>query len=458
MLFANGLFLIFLPIFIIIYYMIPYRFQKYVLLVGSLFFAYCQSMGTLIAVMFIGAISFTFSCIFGTNEKVNKAITFFTIMLLTVCMIIARMMNLALIGISFYTLRVIGYVIDVWNGQESEKKLFNHILFVAYFPLLPAGPIEKSSCLFSEFVFPKSFDEKRAYKGFMYLQIGYFMKFVIADRSAVIVDWVYNDYSVVAGSICLVAVIMYSIQIYTDFAGYSYIALGISEILGINICRNFKRPYLSESIKEFWQRWHISLSSWLKEYVYIPLGGNRKGFIRKEINIFITFLVSGLWHGQGMHFIAWGAIHGGYRILGDTKNLIMKPIKSSNTARRMIKTVITFLLVSFAWIFFRASDMREALRIIIHILTDFRAESIINGDIFRLGWGRLQVCGIIMAYLVLVFIEILVEKGRMSFENFCSLSRIKRNIICYSILIWIIICIVQIYGMGQDTGFIYAKF
>ncbi len=458
MLFANGQFLIFLPIFIIIYYVVPSKFQKYVLLLGSLFFAYCQSLGTLIAVIAFSFISYIYSSIYDPDKRPRTVFTFATIILSIAIMIISRIMNITLLGISFYTLRVIGYVVDVYKGQKAQKDLFSNILFVAYFPLLPAGPIEKSDRLFSEFVFPKTFDEKRAYKGFIYLLIGYFMKYVIADRSAVIVDAVYRDYSGLAGSICLIGILLYSVQIYTDFAGYSYIALGISEILGISIYENFRRPYLSENIREFWQRWHISLSTWLKEYIYIPLGGNRKGFIRKEINILITFLVSGIWHGQGIHFIVWGIIHGIYRVIGDVKNKLFKGDDSNSEAIRIIKILISFALVSFAWIFFRASDTKQALGIIKHITLDFRVSSLVNGDVILLGWGRLQLCGIIFACMTLLVFEILVEKGRISYDLFFSLSVSKRYIVCYVCLIWIVISVVQIYGMGQATGFIYANF
>ncbi len=458
MLFANGQFLIFLPIFIIIYYVIPYRFQKYVLLVGSLFFAYCQSLGTLIAVIVFSFISYIYSCIYDPNRRHKTILTFSTIIISIAIMIVSRIMDIALLGISFYTLRVIGYVVDVHKGQKAQNDLLGNLLFVAYFPLLPAGPIEKSDGLFSQLAFPKTFDEKRAYKGFIYLLIGYFMKYVIADRSAVIVDAVYNNYSGLAGSLCLIGILLYAVQIYTDFAGYSYIALGISEILGISICENFRRPYLSQDIKEFWQRWHISLSTWLKEYIYIPLGGNRKGFIRKEINILITFLVSGIWHGQGIHFVVWGIIHGIYRVIGDVKNRWFKEDDTNYKSIRIIKIIISFFLVSFAWIFFRASDTKQALGIIKHIALNFRANSFVNGDIFLLGWGRLQICGIILACMVLVVCEALVEKGRISYDRFCLLALYKRNTICYVCLVWIVISVVQTYGMGQKAGFIYANF
>lgn len=458
MLFANGQFLIFLPIFIIIYYVIPSRLQKYVLLGGSLFFAYCQSLWTLIAVIVFAFISYIYSCIYDKVLRYKNVYIIATVIILVAIMITSRILNIALLGISFYTLRVIGYVVDVHKEQKVDNSLFDNFLFVSYFPLLTAGPIEKSGRLFAEFAFPKSFNEKRAYKGFIYLIIGYFMKYVIADRSAVIVDAVYSEYSGLAGSICLIAVLMYSIQIYSDFGGYSYIAIGISEILGISICENFRRPYLSENFKDFWQRWHISLSTWLRDYIYIPLGGNRKGFVRKEINILLTFLVSGIWHGQGVHFVVWGIIHGTYRVIEDIKNKLYKYGDSNSRAIQIVRTVITFLLISFAWIFFRASDTKQALGIIGHMLTDFRPSCLINGDVFLLGWGRLQVCGIILACIVLFVFEILVEKNNLSFEHFSSLSSSKRNIICYIFLTWIVISLVQIYGMGQETGFIYANF
>ncbi len=458
MLFDNGIFLIVLPVFFLLYYSCPKRCQRYILLSASLAFAYCQNIGTLLSILIFSIIVYYYSRLVIVKEKYKTILSIMAVLLILSILFIVRYKDFALLGISFYSLRIIGYVIDVYKGQAPEERLFNVILFVSYFPLLPAGPIEKSRRLLCEFCFPKEFSEGRAYKGFIYLLIGYFMKFVIADRCSVIVDAVYSGYEEMAGSICLIAIILYSIQIYCDFAGYSYIALGISEVLGVTISENFKRPYLAKNIKEFWERWHISLSAWLKEYIYIPLGGNRKGIVRKEINILITFLVSGLWHGQGIHFIVWGIIHGIYRVIGDIKNRVFCKQNINNKFIRVFVSVFTFILVSLAWVFFRATNTKQAISLLKRVVCNFGIESLFNGDIYLLGWGRLQLCGIALACCELFCYEILLELGFLKYEKFMLFSYRKRNVICYIILLWILISVIQAVGINQDAGFIYANF
>lgn len=464
MLFNNGQFLLFLPPFFVLYYICPKNWQRYVLLAGSLLYAYCQNIETICGIVLFAIILFIYSNICNylrSREKLRLIISTLTVFLIMSIMLFVRLWQFAVLGLSFYALRCIAYVVDFHKEKICETNALSLLLFVSYFPILPAGPIEKSDVLLNELNNKKirRFDSNRAYKGVVYMLVGLFMKCVLADRIAVIVDSVYSGYEGLTGSLCLVGVLLYSVQIYCDFAGYSIIAKGISEILGISISDNFRHPYLAENVREFWKRWHISLSTWLKEYIYIPLGGNKKGFLRKELNLLMTFTVSGLWHGFGIQFIVWGWLHGIYRMFED----LVYQIKGYNSGKdklffRIIKCIFTFILITFAWIFFRAKDTNQAVSIIRKIIFDFQINSLNIDGLISLGWGRLQICGILAACAILFFADVLCDKGIISWNRFLQMSKTKRCIICYSILMWIMISVIQSYGIGQEAGFIYAKF
>ena len=220
------------------------------------------------------------------------------------------------VGISFYTFQSIGYCIDVYRKDtKCEKNFIVYASFVTFFPQLVAGPIERSNNLIKQFHEVHKFSYSKGVEGLRYILSGMFRKVVIADMCAVIVNGVYNNLSDYSGLILIVATFLFAIQIYCDFSGYSMIAIGSGKLLGFDLMENFKSPYLSTSIREFWSRWHISLSTWFKDYIYIPLGGSRKGFKRKLINIFIIFMISGLWHGAAWTFVIWGVIHATYRVI-----------------------------------------------------------------------------------------------------------------------------------------------
>ncbi len=464
MLFDNGHLLLFLPIFLVLYYACPKNWQRYILLAGSLLYAYCQNVETICGIVLFVLILFVYTNIsryLCNRKKERLLISIFTVLLMISIMLLARLWQLAVLGLSFYALRCIAFVVDCNKENECETNALNLLLFVAYFPILPAGPIEKSNVLLKELNESnyRRFDPDRAYKGFIYMLIGLFMKCVLADRSAVIVDAVYGSYEEIAGSLCLVGVLLYSIQIYCDFAGYSIMAKGISEMLGISISDNFCHPYLAGNVRDFWKRWHISLSTWLKEYVYIPLGGNKRGFLRKELNLLITFAVSGFWHGFGMQYIVWGCLHGIYRMFED----LVDHIRGYNRRKdkvvfRIIKCIFTFLLITFAWIFFRANDVNQAVSIIRRIIFDFQIDSLNVEGLISLGWGRLQMCGILVACVILFLADVLCDKGIICWSRFLQMSKAKRCIICYSMMLWIAISVIQLYGIGQEVGFIYAKF
>lgn len=220
------------------------------------------------------------------------------------------------VGISFYTFQAIGYSIDVYRGDlKAERNLFVYALFVSFFPQLVAGPIERAKNLLPQFRQKHHFDEANVIRGMKLMLWGYFMKLCVADRLALYVDAVYNNIPQHNGTSLLIASVFFAFQIYCDFGGYSLIAIGAARVMGFSLMENFRRPYFAQSIKEFWGRWHISLSTWFKDYVYIPLGGNRVGRFRHALNLFVTFLVSGIWHGANWTFVLWGGFHGGAQVM-----------------------------------------------------------------------------------------------------------------------------------------------
>ncbi len=275
------------------------------------------------------------------------------------------------VGISFYTFQAVGYSIDVYRGSiKAERNFLIYALFVSYFPLLVAGPIERAKNLLPQFHEEHRFRYANVSEGAKMMVWGFFMKLCVADVLAEYVDAVYNNVPRHSGSSLILATLFFTFQIYCDFAGYSNIAIGAAKVMGFNAMQNFNRPYFSLHVKEFWRRWHISLSSWFADYVYIPLGGNRVRYGRHLLNLMITFLVSGIWHGANWTFVLWGALHGMYQVLGNLfRKYIYNPQYRSGWSR-LCSTLFCFVLVSFAWLFFRANTVQEAFLIIEKMFTD----------------------------------------------------------------------------------------
>jgi alginate O-acetyltransferase complex protein AlgI len=274
------------------------------------------------------------------------------------------------VGISFYTFQALGYSIDAYYGRvRAERNFITYALFVTFFPQLVAGPIERTGNLLPQFKVNHEFDYDRVTSGLRLAAWGMFKKVVIADRLAVYVNVVFGNPSVYPAASLVLAVFFFAFQIYCDFSGYSDIAIGCARVLGFNLTSNFRQPYSSRSITEFWRRWHVSLSTWLKDYFYIPLGGNRKGEVRRNINLLLTFLISGLWHGAAWHFVIWGFLHGAFQVIGRSaapfRNAIGRKIgmPEESRLRKAIQVCITFTLVCFAWVFFRANSASDAFLI-----------------------------------------------------------------------------------------------
>ena len=275
------------------------------------------------------------------------------------------------VGISFYTFQAVGYSIDVYRGTvKAERSFVTYAVFVSFFPQLVAGPIERASNLLPQFHEKHSFSYRNAAEGLRQMLWGFFMKLCVADVLAEFVNAVYNNVSQHNGTSLVLATVLFAFQIYCDFGGYSNIAIGAARVMGFRLMENFTRPYLSLSIKEFWKRWHISLSSWFRDYVYIPLGGNRVKYGRHLLNLMITFVVSGLWHGANWTFLLWGTLHGTYLIIGNLFRKFIYCPKQETIVSKILSIVFCFVLVDFAWIFFRADNTADAFSIIGKIITD----------------------------------------------------------------------------------------
>lgn len=285
------------------------------------------------------------------------------------------------VGISFFTFQAVGYMLDVYQGRvKAEKNLLDYVLFVSFFPQVTSGPISTAEELIPQIKATHKFDYEQGKQGLKYLLWGMFIKLVIADRLGLFVDTVYANYVHYSGATCFVASVFYTLQIYCDFAGYSLMAIGIARTLGFNLIDNFRRPYFAVSITDFWKRWHISLTRWLTRQVYIPLGGSRCSKPRTYWNVFVTFLVSGIWHGANWTFIVWGVMHGILQII--EKAFGWQKYEGNNWAVKGIRIVVTFLFVNFAWVFFRMPSIGDAWGAIVRMFTEFGVPNLSDMDMF----------------------------------------------------------------------------
>lgn len=371
----------------------------------------------------------------------------------------APVLNLLLpVGISFYTFQAIGYTIDVYGARIApEKHLGIFALYVSFFPKLVAGPIERAEHLLPQFRRKHTFEASRVFSGLRLVLWGMFKKVVIADRLAVYVNAVYTHPLDYAGWTIITATLFCAAQIYSDFSGYSDIAVGVARMFGFDLIENFQQPYCASSVSEFWRRWHISLSSWFRDYLYIPLGGNRVPRWRWYLNLFIVFLVSGFWHGANWTFVLWGALHGIYVVLEvwskKARDMVVRRLHIEHTAVRMVlSTAATFILVSFAWIFFQARSVSYAL-LLIRNLCRFDVAS----DIYAPWAGLTDALGLEMALawglIGLLTLVHLGRDGRLPLPSFV----VETPWIRWIAYLFLALAIVNL-GVANERPFIYAGF
>ena len=360
------------------------------------------------------------------------------------------------IGLSFHTFQAMSYTIEVYRGNQKAERHFGiYALYVMFYPQLVAGPIERPQNILHQFRIQHNFEYANVSAGLKLMLWGFFKKLVIADRLAIGVDEVYNHLDSYTGIALIIATIFFAIQIYCDFSGYSDIALGAAKVMGFTLMVNFNRPYASRSISEFWTRWHISLSSWFKDYLYIPLGGNRVKVSRLYFNLFIVFMISGLWHGASWTFIIWGALHGIYLIFAlITKNIgvrisdFFKKLKLSFLVNAF-NIGFVFALITFAWLFFRAKTTHDAFYVVKHLL-DIHSINMAK-DIYLNNGQDFFVTSI----FVIFFMEV-VQYINSNYRNllFKHPSVIVRWGFCISLII--MICVFGVYH--NDSEFIYFQF
>lgn len=368
------------------------------------------------------------------------------------------------VGISFFTFQALSYTVDVYRDEVyAEKNFFRYALYVSFFPQLVAGPIERSKSLLRQLANPIPVNFEKARDGFLLMLWGYFLKIVLADRIAIIVDTVYDSWWEYSGWYYIVATVFFSIQIYCDFAGYSTIARGAAEILGITLMENFDAPYISKNVSEFWRRWHISLTSWFRDYLYIPLGGNKKGRLRKYINCMVVFLASGLWHGASIHFIVWGGINGLYQILGDLMSSIRRNavkvlgLNPASIGYRMYKTIVTFILISISWVYFRAQGIWVANRMVHSMIKANNPWILFDGSLYKLGLNEKNFRLMIIGIAVLAVSDVLKRKGICIRKVIAEQDYLFRWLFIAASIVAILIF--GIWGGNYDaSNFIYFQF
>ncbi len=494
MIFNSADFLIFFPIVILFYFLVPKKLRYIWLLGASLYFYMCWNVKyvilLLISILTTWLAGYLVHKIQNTLARkwivaicllVNLGILFFfkyfdffldslnkVLSKVGIQAVESSFSVLLPVGISFYTFQALGYIIDVYRGKiEAEKNPLRYALFVSFFPQLVAGPIERSENLLSQV---RNVDKMKIWNyenvtnGLTLMVWGLFVKMVIADRVAILVNTVF-DGAYLYGTVALVAgALGFALQIYCDFMGYSTIAIGAAKVMGFTLMENFDTPYFATSISDFWRRWHISLSTWFRDYVYIPLGGNRCSKIRKYFNLMVTFGVSGLWHGANWTYVFWGFLHGVYQVVGDiTKPFRQKLCKKTNAKTesfsfKLAQIVGTFALVDFAWIFFRADSLGIAVNYCKRMFTKWDPWSLFNGEIYNLGLDRFEFNVLVIAAVVLLLVDLIRYCKKQMITEFLQEQCIWFR---WGVILALIFATI-IYGMYgiqfESSQFIYFQF
>ncbi|MDO8555066.1 MAG: MBOAT family O-acyltransferase [bacterium] len=480
MLFNSFEFIVFFIVIVFLYFSIPYKHRWLLLLLGSYYFYMSWKPEYGIIMLFATAVNYFCGRLIGrANSQKKKKIYLSASLISTLSVLFAfkyfnffneltrtalaqfsiknnvPFFNLLLpVGISFFTFQALSYAIDVYRGEQKPEKHFGYFaLYISFFPQLVAGPIERSTNLLPQLTERKNdFNFHRAADGVKLMMWGFFKKIVIADRLALYVNQVYNNPHDYFGLTLVIATYFFAFQIYCDFSGYSDIASGSAKIMGYDLMKNFNRPYFSKTIAEFWRRWHISLSTWFKDYLYISLGGNRVDSLKKSFNLLFVFLVTGLWHGANLTFVAWGFLHGLYifasRKLGSAKKKLLDflNIDGTNFFLRIFQMFVTFNLVSFSWIFFRANNISDAFYIISHL---FDKLSVFKGVAL---FGRYDFMVAISSVIFLLTVQSIQSRGQI--RELLNNKSIFLRWFCY----YLIFLGILFFAVDQGNQFIYFQF
>ena len=470
-----------LLIIVAVYYILPLKVRWLALLSGSLFFYYQISKAGFYIFIAIVLISYLMGLfIESSSNRGSRTVSgfhLFIAILVSIFPLIAiknsnfifHILKLKTIswvvpvGISFYSLQLVAYQVDIFKGKiEAQKNPLKYLLFMSFFPQIIQGPIPRYKQLGDQLFNGNRFDEVKITKGIHLIIWGFFLKFMIADKAGVIVNTVFDNFDMYLGMYILVAGMLYSVQLYTDFMACVTISKGIASLFGIDLMDNFDHPYLACSIKDFWRRWHISLSTWLRDYIYIPLGGNRHGRLGKNFNLIVTFFVSGIWHGASYKFIVWGLLHAVYQITGDlTRNIKEKlydhlKMPKGEFVRNCVQRTGTFFWVTLGWIVFRAKNLNIATKMLRSIVTVYNPWILFNDALLQLGltwkeWG-------ILIFSILTLILVSKKQEEMCIRDWI----LKQHIIVRWFLYILVISVIWIfgtYGYGFSAQeFIYGGF
>lgn len=382
------------------------------------------------------------------EEKKNKGILIFLVTLYTLILLLLRMNTLlpvsiiAPLGISYFTLQIISYLVDVYKRKNpAESNFLIYTLYIVYIPHLFIGPITRYEEIVETLKVKGKITLNNFFHGSLRILWGLFKKLIIAGRLSIIIGTIAASPSTYNGAYALLAMLLYSIELYADFSGGIDIVLGISKIIGFHLKENFNSPYLAETVQDFWRRWHISLSNWLKDYIYIPLGGNKCSAFRKNINVLITFLVSGLWHG--INYLLWGFLHG----------LLVITSSKLKTKNKYLNRTINFLIISLLWSFFIWNNNITSLKMLLSIFTNFNIVELIK-NIWNLGLSHIEWIILILATSTLCLFDIRKDKIIEKIKN----TTTERKLIL-ALSLSLIILVFGIYGIGfHVTDFIYSKF
>lgn len=481
MLFNSLKFAVFLPIVFIFYYLVPHKYRWVFLLVASYAFYMNLHPGYGLLLLFTTILTYTLARLLeNTPSKARKKLCLWGgVLPLVLILLVYKTANpligrlnamiatgrlslqpltlsiLLPAGISFYFFQSMGYLIDVYRGKiKAEQHFGYYALFVSFFPQLLAGPIGRADSLLPQYKEERPFVYENVTYGLKLMVWGYFKKLVIADVFAGTVNSIYDNAQSYVGLAFIVATVMFAIEIYCDFSGYSDIAIGCARLFGIELMTNFRSPYFSFSIREFWSRWHISLSTWFRDYVYIPLGGNRVPRWRHCLNLLITFLVSGFWHGSSLTYILWGGIHGILQILEIFLFREKKTAESSGRRKHWWQLPVTFILLCFTWIFFRANSIQDAVWIISRLFWDIeRPLNYLQTGISCIGISSTAALGMALSLLLLT----LYDLASLKHDVIETFSR-QKFFIRWPVYVLFLVIIILFAPKGVATEFIYFQF
>lgn len=466
-------FAVFLPIIFILYWICPSKYRYLFLLAASFYFYMYMDPKYIFFLLGTVTVSYLLALALDSARDVFRKKLYLFIGILALIGVLALLKYSGFIieiaglpspaiqfmlpvGISFYTFQTLGYLIDIYRGKYPAERHFGYYcLFVSFFPQILSGPIGRGDVLLPQLKKERTFEIYQASYGMKLMAVGYFKKLVVAGLLAPTVDKIYDNPESYVGLVYIIATFMFALQIYCDFSGYTDIAIGCAKLFGMELSENFKTPYFSRSIKEFWSRWHISLSTWFRDYLYIPLGGNRVGKIRHCFNLMLTFLVSGLWHGAGINYILWGGIHGFYQIIETISGKNKKGREEKrNPLLNLFSVFLTFMAVCLAWVFFRADSVSHAWRIISLSFHEI-------GNPYN--YFRTAIICLDMSYAYMIYLSIPILL--LTIYDYASLKRdviawisSRKPWVRYPVYIFLLLIILLFSEKGVSTEFYYFQF